>query len=110
MTLEAGTLNRRVSLQRREEVQDETGGSVVAWVPYASVWASIKHPSGMETVRSEVPVSVVKASIRIRLRDDVDATCRVLYRGTIYDIKAVMPDLESREYLDLACEAGQNNG
>lgn len=105
-----GSLDRPIQLQRLVRTQDETGAENEAWATFVSTFANIKHLSGLETVRSEVPISVVKASIRIRLRDDVDATCRVLYRGTIYDIKAVMPDLESREYLDLACEAGQNNG
>lgn len=105
-----GPLNRQVALQRKQETQDETGGVTVDWIPIATVWSSIKHPSGLETVRSEVPVSVVKASIRIRFREDIDATCRALYRGKVYDIKAVLPDTVGREYVDLSCEEGQNDG
>lgn len=105
-----GTLNRWVTLQRRVETPTGTGGTQVTWVDIASVWASIKHPSGMETVRSDFPVSVVKTSIRIRFRDDLDATCRVVHGATVYDIKAVLMDDVGREYVDLSCEAGQNEG
>ena len=73
-------LNRRIKLQRRVETQTGTGGTAIAWVDIAPVWANIRHPAGMETVRSEFPVSVVKTSIRIRFREDLDATCRVPVR------------------------------
>lgn len=105
-----GTLNREISLERGTETQDSDGGTVVTWSPIATVWASIRHQSGMETVRTEMPVSVVKASIRIRFREDLDATCRALHGGKTYDIKAVLPDLVGREYVDLSCEVGMNDG
>lgn len=106
-----GTLNRRVLLQRLVETPTGTGGTTQAWVDIAQVWAHLRHQSGMEVVRSAaVPVSVVKASIRIRFREDIDATCRALYGGTIYSILAVIHDSVGREYVDLVCETGQNNG
>jgi len=105
-----GTLNREIALERKVETQDDAGGVIVTWVPIATVWASIRHQSGMETVRTDMPASVVKASIRIRFREDLDATCRALHGGKTYDIKAVLPDLVGREYVDLPCEVGLNDG
>lgn len=105
-----GALNRRVLLQRRVETPSGTGGSTVAWEDIGQVWANIKHQSGAEVNRGDVPASAVKASIRIRLREDLDATCRVLYGSSIYDIKAVIEDAVGREFVDLVCEKGVNNG
>lgn len=105
-----GPLNRRVLLQRRVETPSGTGGSTVAWEDISSIWANIKHQSGAEVNRSDVPVSVVKASIRIRFREDLDATCRVIHGASIYDIKAVIEDEIGREYVDLVCQKGGNNG
>lgn len=105
-----GTLNRRVLLQRRVDVQNEIGEEVSTWQDIGMVWASIVKPTGMQTARSDVPVAVTKASIRIRFREDLDATCRVLHGPIVYDIRAVLPDDVSREYVDLSVEAGQNNG
>lgn len=109
-----GSLNRQVQLQRLVSTPTGTGGSTSAWVDVATVWANVRMLNGLETVRADFPVSVAKGSIRIRWREDVDATCRVLYAAngttTIYDVKAVLPDLVAREYLDLSVEVGLNNG
>lgn len=109
-----GTLNRRVSLQQKQEVPTGTGGSTILWVEIAQVWANIRMLNGTETAKSDFPVSVSKGSIRIRWRDDVDPTWRVVYvasgRTTTFDLKAVLPDLVGREYLDLSVEVGQNDG
>ncbi len=105
-----GALNRRITLQRRVETPSGTGGMDIAWEDIGQAWAHIKHQSGAEVNRSDVPASAVKASIRVRFREDLDATCRVVYGAGIYDIKAVIEDLVGREYVDLVCERGVNNG
>ena len=108
--MRAGDLNRRVTIQRRTEAPTGTGGTAITWPDVATVWANIRYLSGIETVRADFPVSVAKASIRIRRRTDVDETCRVLHGEKVFDIKAVLFDETGREYVDLACEAGRNNG
>ena len=114
MTLEAGTLNRRVSLQQKQEVPTGTGGSTIAWVEISKAWANIRLLNGIETVKADFPVSVAKASIRIRWREDIDPTWRVVYvsngKTLTFDVKAVLPDLVGREYVDLSVEVGQNDG
>ncbi|MNY42733.1 Phage head-tail joining protein [compost metagenome] len=80
----------------------------------ATVWANIRMLNGLETSKSDFPVSVAKGSIRVRWREDVDATWRVLYvsngKTLVYDVKSVLPDLVGREYIDLPVEVGQNDG
>jgi SPP1 family predicted phage head-tail adaptor len=109
-----GTLNRLVSLQQKQEVATGTGGSTISWTEIAKVWANIRMLNGLETVRSDFPVSVAKASIRIRWREEIDPTWRVVYVSSgstlMFDVKAVLPDLVGREYIDLAVEVGQNDG
>lgn len=110
--MKAGTLNRKVTIQKLTTTLDEygepTGPNI--WVDVATVWSSIKHASGMETVKSGVDVSVVKASIRIRRRTDVTAGMRVLCDGKVYDIRAVLDDVAGRVYTDLVVELGANQG
>lgn len=103
-----GALNRRVLLQRRVETPSGTGGSTVTWQDIGQVWANIKHQSGAEVMRSGVPVSVRKASIRTWFREDIDATCRALIGSTVYDIKGVLPS--GREFIDMVAETGENDG
>lgn len=109
-----GPLNRQVSLQQKQEVPTGTGGSTISWVEIATVWANVRLLNGLETVRSDFPVGVSGGSIRIRWREDIDPTWRVVYvangKTIVFDVKAVLPDLVGREYVDLSVEKGQNDG
>lgn len=106
-----GTLNRRVTLERPVEGRDpDTGAIARTWQAVEVVWASVRMQTGAEALRASEVVSSAKASIRLRFREDVDATWRVVYAGTKFNILAVQPDLVGRQYVDLACETGANNG
>ena len=102
--MQSGRLKHFVTIQRRSETQDAIGQPVVAWVQVAQVFADIRHQSGLEAVRADAPVSTVKASVRIRYRTGIDAGMRVLHRGVVYNITAVLPDEVGRQHVDLACE------
>lgn len=67
------------------------------------MWANIRHLSGSESIRSDRPVSEVKASIRVRYRDDLTAGMRVVHGGSTYEVEAVLADLVGRQHLDLVC-------
>lgn len=108
--MRAGNLKRRGTIQKMDTTEDDWGMPVSGWVDVASVWADIKHVSGLETIKSGVDVSVVKASIRIRRRTDVTAGMRFVADGKVYDIRAVLDDVNDRRYCDLVCEQGVNNG
>jgi len=109
--MDSRILNRRVTIQSPAAGQDPTTGEPLAgWVDLAVVWANILYLNGAETIKSAAPLSVVKASIRIRYRDDVVANMRAVMGPTVFDIRAVMPDEARREYVDLVVEVGGNNG
>ena len=108
--MRAGRLNCAIVIQRLVTGQDELGQPNAAWVDVASEWANIAHKSGLETIRAGELVSVVQTSIRIRYRTDLDAGMRVVYGALVYDIRAVMPDLSGRQFTDLVCTVGANNG
>lgn len=102
--MEAGKLNRRVTIKQLTDGQDEIGQPVQTWADVAAVWAHVRHLSGVETIKADADTSSVKASIRIRRRTDVDAGMRVYLGAVVYEIKAVLPDEEAHDRLDLACE------
>lgn len=108
--MKAGILNRRIRIERPNTARDELGQPIPGWTLVAEVWSNIRHLNGLETLKADQPKSVVKASIRIRFRSDVDASMRVVYGAAIYDIQAVLPDDEDRDRLDLACEIGASDG
>ena len=111
--MKAGTLNRRVLVERRVVTRDAEGGEVIAWSPLAGdgmLWANIRMLNGTEAVKSDARIATARGSIRLRFREDIDATCRVTYRETVFEILAVLPDLQAREHVDLAVETGATNG
>jgi SPP1 family predicted phage head-tail adaptor len=104
VSLKAGTLNRKVTIQEPAAVQDAAGQPIPTWTTLATVWANIRSLNGLETIKGGAESSVAKASIRIRYRTDVTAAMRVVHGSTTYEIKAVLPDVAGKQHLDLACE------
>lgn len=111
--MQAGSLNRRILIERKQVTEDPLGGEIVQWVPLAGdgmLWANIRFLNGTETVKLDTQIGTARASIRLRFREDIDPTCRVTHRGTVFEIKSVLPDLQGGEYVDLAVESGASNG
>ena len=102
--MQAGRLNRRVTLQAPGTATDEIGQPIPGWTDVATVWGDIRLKSGLEALKAGAPVSTVQASIRIRYRAGINAGMRVVHNLVAYNIVAVMPDLSGREFIDLACE------
>jgi SPP1 family predicted phage head-tail adaptor len=105
-----GKLNRRISLQARVALPDAAGQDVITWTEVAKPWADIRYVNGKEYATSGTTVSGATVSIRIRYRTGLDASMRVVHRGAIYSVLAVLPDEEDRDHLDLACNTGVNDG
>lgn len=111
----AGRLNRRVTIQRKSTTLDTWGQPQASWSDVATVYAHVKTITGSGFVNNEMPaggteISRTTASIRIRRRRDVTHGMRVLLGESIYDIRAVLPDEEGDEFVDLACAIGANEG
>lgn len=100
-----GTLqyDKRVTLQRRAPGRDAAGQPATVWQPVVTVWADVRHTSGLEAIKAGATASVVQASIRIRWREGVDSGMRAVRGAVVYEIKAVLPHVR-REHIDLVCE------
>ena len=97
-------MNRRCQLQSPSQSVDELGQPIPGWTDVATVWASIRHLSGVESIKADAAVSTVKASIRIRWRTGLNAGMRVVHGAQVYSIEAVLPDAGGREFVDLVAE------
>lgn len=105
MSLAAGALRHRITLQRNAAVQDQATGELVdLWADVATVWAQIVPLSGREFIAAQATQAGVTARIVIRARD-VDASMRVAHGADLYNIHAVLPDpISGREYITLMAE------
>lgn len=109
--LRAGTLNRRIDIERPPEDLSGAGEPAGEWTAvFTNIAASILVQSGSEANRADAEVSVTKASIRIRYRLGIHAGMRVKHmvggQAEYYEIKTVNPDETRREHVDLVCETG----
>jgi SPP1 family predicted phage head-tail adaptor len=102
--MQAGRLNQRVTIEAPPTAQDTDGQPTGGWVTVATVWADIRHQSGLEAVKAGAVASTVKASIRIRYRTGILSGMRLLHGATAYNILAVLPDLAGKQHVDLVCE------
>jgi SPP1 family predicted phage head-tail adaptor len=109
--MEAGKLNRRISIQSRDAGTDAAGQPVQTWTTLATVWAHILGTNGMQTIKAPLGgVEINAYSFRIRYRTDVDAAKRVVFGSQNYDVKQVRHDHAGKEWTDLVCEVGGNDG
>lgn len=102
--MRSGQLNSIVRIQRPAATQDAAGQPTTGWTDVTTVWANVLHPNGAETIKAGKDVSIVQTSVRIRRRSGIDASMRVLHGTAAYTIRAVLPDEEKRDRMDLVCE------
>lgn len=99
-------LNQRVDIEQRESGEDALGQPVERWTLLAAVWADVRYQAGLEAVKANADVSIVRASVRIRHRSGLHAGLRVVHAGRVLDVAAVLPD-GKRQYVDLVCQGVQ---
>lgn len=112
MSLRVG-LDRLVKIQRPVVAKDAASGATRSWQLVASVWAEVVDalPSKAESVVAGVQRNVQGARVRIRWRDDIDASMRIVdERGRTLQIVAGPAELGRRQYLELYCEAFSTTG
>ncbi len=112
MSMQAGKLRHRITLQKPVKTQSPVTGAVVnSWADVTKLWADVVDLSAREFVAAQAGQSEITSRITIRYRDDVTSRHRILYRGRIYNIHGVLADDKSgSEYLTLPCSQGVNDG
>jgi len=101
----AQQLRSVVTIEKHSTEYDEAGQQVQAgWTTFATVRGDVRHMSGTESIKADAVASVVRASIRIRWLDGVTSGMRVKVSNSVYEIRAVMPDIAGRRFVDLICE------
>lgn len=116
MALAAGRLRHRITFQRLVSLTDsngdviqdpDTGVITQVWLDIVEVWAAIEPLSGREFIASQAVQSKVTGKFICRKRTDIDASCRALHNGIVYQVEAVLSDPESGlEYMTLPFSEG----
>ena len=98
-------LDRIVELQARRVTRDALGGEVEGWSEIDKVWANVDQTGTSEDFENDAnrDVALRNSTIRIRWRDDVQESSRVIYDGFPWDIKGIA-ELGFKRELELICQ------
>lgn len=104
MTIRAGRLEHRITLQRNEPVQSDTGEMTEHWVEIATVWAERVWIRASERFAAQQTLAERVEMFRIRWREDTGPLQRLVWQGRAYDIQSVAP-LDRRIGLEITATA-----
>jgi len=102
--MEAGMLNKRITLQYQTKVNNNMGGFVTSWVNAATIWAAIWPVSASEQVQSMQSTMTISHRIRIRYRSILRASWRIKFGLRYFNIVSIINQNEKNELLDLMCK------
>lgn len=106
MTLDPGTLNRRIRIERPVADDSFDGAGSGTWQPVAEVWANVQDmlPSRGERLADGINVAARPARVRIRHRTDVTSAMRFVMGDRIMQVVSGPAELGFREALEFMVE------
>lgn len=105
--IQAGKLNRRITIQGKSIVQDDVGAEIVTWGDVATVWAELLTLRGSERYALQQFVGHALQTFRIRWSSTVAVITtehRISYDGRTFDITDVR-EIGLREGIEIDCYA-----
>lgn len=105
--MDAGKLDRRITLQRYGITYNEDNEPVEGFSDLATVWASVQYASDGERVRAAEVGATITIRFQIRYSSTVagvNPKDRVVYDGKVFDISAVK-ELGRSEGLEISAAA-----
>ncbi len=106
MTVKAGRLRHRVTLQNAADTADGGGGFTTTWSDVATVWAAIEPLKSRERLFAQQLETPVTHRVTIRYRAGVTAKMRLKFGARVFNIRGVINAGERDRTLELLCEEG----
>lgn len=103
MAQRAGELCHRVTIQHKTTTYDEYNYETEAWTEYKKLWSKLEFLSVKDFINAKAAGSQTTARLKLRKRDDIDTTMRILFDGQTFQIVSPpKPDNENgRIYMTL---------
>lgn len=107
----AGKYRHRITLQKFSVLRDPLGGEAKRWEDWQKeVPAEVVPLSGREFTAASAEHGQVTARMEIPYLPGVLNTMRAVFDGTVYAIRAVLPDPTARRHINLMVDAGVSDG
>ncbi len=104
MAIPCTALIHSVIIQERVNSDDGYGGYSTSWVSKYTMQGNMLFKGGNETLISQGIVSRRSWELTIRFSPGIDATCRVVFKGRVFNIKYVNNVEERNRWLILGLE------
>lgn len=92
--LNAGEMRNKIEIQEYVESVNENGYPVNDWETKHVLWAKIKTVKGSESINASAEINTNTYRFIVRYTHGLNAKQRVLFKGRLYDIQAVLQDDE----------------
>lgn len=105
----AQELRHRVTIQQKYVERDENNYPLPEiWIDYAKIWAKVTALSAKDLLAAQAGQTQTVARMKIRYREDIDTTMRVIHKNRIYAIDGPALDdpNSSYEYVTLLLSNG----
>jgi SPP1 family predicted phage head-tail adaptor len=102
--IDAGSMDRRITIQGVSLADDGYGGQVETWSTVAEVWAQFLPGGGNEKFASAQVYAETQARFRIRWRSGLSPKNRITFDGKTWDVLAV-DEVGRKEGLELKVKA-----
>lgn len=89
-----GKFRNKIIVEHYVEGVNENGYPVENWEPFKELWSNIKTVKGSETVTSSTEVNTDTYRFIVRYTEGLHPKMRVLFKGRVFDIQAVLNDDE----------------
>jgi SPP1 family predicted phage head-tail adaptor len=85
-----GRMRQRVTIQAPRETQSPSGETSLVWdIDLGTVWGSVDGLSTRDFMQCQQANVVATHRIRIRYRDDINQTHRIVWRGRTMELASV---------------------
>jgi SPP1 family predicted phage head-tail adaptor len=101
--MQAGKLDRFITIEQKSVVKDTFGAEVVTWTPVINTWAEVRPISGREFLQAKQVQEEVTVQVRLRYTPGIKPAMRVTVQGHIYDIVYVQESNLAGVELVLMC-------
>ena len=103
MAQRAGELCHRVTIQHKTTTYDEYNYETEDWTEFKKLWGKLEFLSVKDSINAKAAGSQTTARLKLRKRDDIDSSMRVLFdEQTFQIVSPPKPDNENgRIYMTL---------
>lgn len=98
--MQAGRMDRRITIQHVTETQNDYGEAEENWKNFVTCWAEVKPVRGKEFFEADQINARIDTIFRIRWADGISPKMRIIYNEQIYNIYSLV-ELGRRDGLEI---------